>query len=786
MNKIPAKLISFRKLNMSKSSWLLIVSFSSILLVTFFALTFISVQIKTTQAQINEIVTSNNKKSRLVVEMQQSARDRSLALYSMVSAKGSFDYDAFYSNYKHQAALFTKARQEFLSMPLSKKERELIKHQGKLSRLALPQQNIIIKLLHKRRFDDAAKRLIKKSIPAQNAVLTQLTKIIDYQNDNNEKIVAQLQNKVEESIIIIVTMSVIILLLTILTALYVITRITRTEELLYFEKELAQITLHSIGDGVITVNKDYIIQTINPVAEILTDVKKHDVINKNILSIYDGESPKQRSEINQNLEKTSLQPFLFDFTLTKKDGTKFEVEHTIAPIIDNNKNILGAVIILRDVTEVRTMEKRLSYQASHDALTGLINRREFEVRLKQTIRNALTEDLTHSICFLDLDKFKIINDTSGHAAGDEFLKQVSKTIQSLLRQTDVLARLGGDEFAIILDSCSIHQAKNICNQIIKKIKDTRFNWGKNSFEAGASIGIVPITKLTASVSEVMSSVDAACYEAKDKGRNRVQVFEPNDAEFVKHQLETSWIQKIKTAIDENQFELYFQELRNINPTHPTPTSIELLIRLNDNGNIICPDSFIPTAERYSLMPMIDEWVINNTFDFINEYNKKHDSDIRVAINLSGQSLSEDSVLNLITKLLRKNKHLKKELICFEITETAAIANMSKAIEFIAQIKQIGCKFSLDDFGSGLSSFSYLKSMAVDNIKIDGVFIRDIHIDPINKIFVESIHNISKIMGIRTTAEYVENEEILNCIKSIGIDYAQGYHISKPVSIKKLL
>ena len=786
MNKILAKFISLKNLKLSKSSLLLIGSFSSILLVTFFALTFISVQIKTTQAQINEIVTSNNKKSRLVVEMQQSARDRSLALYSMVSAKDAFDYDAFYINYKHQAALFINARQAFLSMPLSKKEQELINHQGKLSRLALPQQNIIIKLLHKRRFDDAAKLLIKKSIPAQNAVLTQLTKIIDFQNDNNEKIVTQLQSKTEKNIVIIVAMSVVILLLTIFTALYVITRITRTEELLYFEKELAQITLQSIGDGVITVNKNYMIQTINPVAEMLADVKKHDVINKNILSIYDGESPKQRSQINQNLEKTSIQRSLFDFTLTKKDGTKFEVEHTIAPIIDNNKNILGAVIILRDVTEVRTMEKRLSYQASHDALTGLINRREFEVRLKQTIRNAIAEDLTHSICFLDLDKFKIINDTSGHAAGDEFLKQVSKTIQSLLRQTDVLARLGGDEFAIILDSCSIYQAKNICTQIIKKIKDTRFNWGKNSFEAGASIGIVPITKLTVSVSEVMSSVDAACYEAKDKGRNRVQVFEPNDAEFVKHQLETSWIQKIKTAIDENQFELYFQELKNINPTHPTPTSIELLIRLNDNGNVISPDSFIPTAERYNLMPMIDEWVISNTFDFINEYNKKHDSDIRVAINLSGQSLSEDSVLNLITKLLRKNKHLKKELICFEITETAAIANMSKAIEFIAQIKLIGCKFSLDDFGSGLSSFSYLKSMAVDNIKIDGVFIRDIHIDPINKIFVESIHNISKIMGIRTTAEYVENEEILNCIKSIGIDYAQGYHISKPVSVANLL
>ncbi len=786
MNNKLAKFISLKKLNLSKSSWLLIVSFSSILLVTFTALIFISVQIKTTQAQINEIVTNNNKKSRLVVEMQQSARERSLALYSMVSVEDAFDYDEFYMFYQHQAEIFIKARETFSSMNLSKKELELIKQQGKLSRLAVPLQNLIIKLLHKGRFNDAAKILINKSIPAQNAVLTQLTKIIDFQNDNNEKIVVQLQNKVEKNIVVVVITSIIILILTIFTALYVITRITKTEDQLYFEKELAQITLHSIGDGVITVDKDYLIKTINPVAEMLADVESQEVIGKNILSIYEGENAKQRSKINMGGIVNDTQRSLFDFTLTKKDGTKFEVEHTIAPIIDQNKNILGAVIILRDVTEVRTMEKRLSYQASHDALTGLVNRREFEIRLKQTFRNAQTEDTTHSICFLDLDKFKIINDTSGHAAGDEFLKQVSNTIQSLLRQTDVLARLGGDEFAIIFNSCPIHQAKKICNQIIRKIKDTRFIWGKNSFETGASVGIVPITKLTTSVSDLMGSVDAACYEAKNKGRNRIQVFEPDDAEFIKHKIETSWIQKIKDAINNNSFELYFQELRNINPQHPTPKTIEILIRLNDKGTVISPDSFIPTAERYNLMPMIDEWVISSTFDFIKEYKVKHNTDIRVAINLSGQSLSEDSVLNLITNKLRKDKKLKKELICFEITETAAIANMSKAIEFIAQVKQMGCKFSLDDFGSGLSSFSYLKNMSVDNIKIDGIFIRDIHIDPVNKIFVESIHNISKIMGIKTTAEYVENEDILKCITEIGIDYAQGYHISKPAPVKNLL
>ena len=786
MIKKTTKLISFKNLNLSKSSLLLIASFSTILLVTFAALAFISLQIKETQSSINEIVVSNNNKSRLLVEMQEAARERSLALYSMINSTNSSEYDEQYERFQNYAGKFNKAREKLLSMRLSQEESNLIQRQGKLSRLALPLQNIIIKLVDKERFKDAIRILINKSIPAQNEVLSQIAKIIDYQRNNNKKIVLQLEENLEHNIVLIIIISIVIFLLTTTTSAYVIRRITKTEEQLFFEKELAQTTLNSIGDGVITVDKDYLIQTINPVAEMLTDAKEQDVIGKNILTIYEGESPKQRSKINKNLDSTDIQHSLFDFTLTKKDGTKFEVEHTIAPIIDDNRTVLGAVIILRDVTEVRTMEKRLSYQASHDALTGLINRREFELRLKQTMRNAQTENMAHSICFLDLDKFKIINDTSGHAAGDEFLKQISKTIQSQLRQTDVLARLGGDEFAIILDSCSIHQAKVICTQIIKQIKETRFSWGKNSFESGASIGIVPITEVTASVSEVMSSVDAACYEAKDKGRNRIQVFEPDNAEYIKHQAETSWIQRIKTAITDNNFELYCQEIHNINPEYPTPKTVELLIRLNDDNQIILPSSFIPTAERYNLMPVIDEWVISNTFNFIESYNEKHHTDIRVAINLSGQSLSEDSVLNLITTKLRKNKQLKKELICFEITETAAIANMSKATEFIANVKQMGCKFSLDDFGSGLSSFSYLKNMPVDNIKIDGIFIREIHNDPTNKIFVESIHNISKIMGIKTTAEYVENEEILECIKSIGIDYAQGYHLSKPVPVKSLL
>lgn len=772
-----------KRLKVRKSSLMLFLSFSLVLLITLIILGIVSHQVRMTKIQIDEIVTSNNKKSNLLFEMQRIARERSLALYRMVTVKDVFEFEAIFTKFRHYAEVFIKTRNEFLSMPHSPQEKELINLQGKLSNIAVPLQNHIITLIEKEEYDNATKTLINKSLPAQNAVLGKIEELIELQNNKNNSLVNQIQERLDNSLVIITIMALVILSMVFIIATYVIKRTTKTEEKLFFEKELAQITLHSIGDGVITVDKNYLIQSINPNAELLTDIKKEDVLGKNIFNIYED---KEDSQNSSKLKEYPMQRSLFDFSFTRSDGGRYEVEHTLSPIMGQKNSVLGAVIVIRDVTEMRAMEKRLTYQAGHDSLTNLINRREFEVRLRQMIRNAQTENEVHTLCFLDLDRFKIINDTSGHAAGDEFLKQASKTIQKQLRSADVLARLGGDEFGIILSNCSIAKAKNICMSIIRSIQDARFIWGINSFESGASIGIVPINELTTSLSEAMSSVDAACYEAKDKGRNQIQVFEPNDAEFVKHQNETSWIQKIKSSIKDDSFELYYQEILPLNPTYPTPKTIEILVRLNDDGKIFAPGSFIPAAERYNMMPMIDEWVITKTFEFLNDYQKIVQQDIRVAINLSGQSLSENSVINLVTTLLRKNKSLIKEHICFEITETAAIANMSRAIEFIAQIKQMGCSFSLDDFGSGLSSFSYLKNMPVDNLKIDGAFIRDIVADPINKAFVEAIHNIGKMMGIKTTAEYVATEEIFNCVKAIGVDYAQGYHIAKPAPVKGLL
>ncbi|MDH5396201.1 MAG: diguanylate cyclase, partial [Gammaproteobacteria bacterium] len=430
--------------NLNKTSLLLIASFSAILIVTVTALGLVLHQTKTTQFQANQIVTSNNKKAKLLVDMQQIARERSLTLYRLINIKDPFKYDETLIEFQHYAELFIKARETFVQMSLSEEEKQLIASQSRLSGIAVPIQHQIIALLNQENYSAANELLVQKAIPAQDAVLNEMSKLLKLQYDNNKKIIIDLQNELNQHVVIIILSAFFIFILTILIAYKVVNKISQTEKQLFYEKELAQITLHSIGDGVITVDKNYLIKTINPVAEMLVGKNRHSLLGSNISLIYKSKKEKQQSIASENLTQINIQRSLFDFTFTHNDGAKFEVENTIAPIIDQEKNILGAVIILRDVTEMRSMEKRLSYQASHDSLTKLINRREFEIRLEQTIRNAHTEHNSHSICFLDLDKFKIINDTSGHAAGDEFLKQISKTIHASLRQTDVLARLGGD------------------------------------------------------------------------------------------------------------------------------------------------------------------------------------------------------------------------------------------------------------------------------------------------------------------------------------------------------
>ncbi len=433
----------------------------------------------------------------------------------------------------------------------------------------------------------------------------------------------------------------------------------------------------------------------------------------------------------------------------------------------------------------RQAEQTIIHMAYHDALTGLANRNEFEHRLKDAIKVSKLRHIQHGLMYLDLDQFKIINDTCGHVAGDELLRQLSELLTSQIRETDTLARLGGDEFGILLDNCPIETATTIAENILTKINDFVFQWQSKSMDITTSIGLVGINNKSRNVSQVLSSADIACYTAKDLGRNRLHIYKEDDKELLRRHGEMQWVSRIRSAITNNEFELYRQNMMVLSESETINPSFEFLIRLKDgDGEVIPPGAFIPAAERYNLMPDLDRWVINRAFQYLSDNYERivcSKSPVYAFINLSGASLSDDKFFDYIRDKF-KEYDLDKNLVCFEITETAAITNLQRAIEFIRGIKEQGCHFALDDFGSGLSSFTYLKNIPVDFLKIDGSFVRNMTYDEMDEAFVVAINQLGHVANLKTIAEFVENEQTLEMLKKIGVDYAQGYGIHLPESI----
>jgi diguanylate cyclase (GGDEF)-like protein len=428
-----------------------------------------------------------------------------------------------------------------------------------------------------------------------------------------------------------------------------------------------------------------------------------------------------------------------------------------------------------------TMARQLSYQASHDMLTGLSNRREFERQLERAILNARNENTHHVLCYMDLDQFKVVNDTCGHRAGDELLQQLSHLLNESIREHDVLARLGGDEFGLLLMECSLSKARDIADMLRQQIRDYRFAWKDRSFEVGVSIGVVPITAQVGSLIDILSLADAACYVAKEAGRNRVHVADEQDKAVARHHREMEWIHRISHAFENEQFVLYFQPIISLvdEGKHSVPRGEVLLRMYDDNGEMIFPMAFIPAAERYNLMPTIDRWVVRRTLGMMREAQGPASvPPFRCTINLSGQSFTDEYFLDFVLEQFNECG-VDASYVCFEITETAAITNLSRARRFIDTLKQRGCYFSLDDFGSGLSSFGYLKGLQVDYIKIDGSFVKDMAVDTLDRAMVESINQIGHVMGLKTIAEFVENDSIVSELRDMGVDYVQGFAIATP-------
>lgn len=463
----------------------------------------------------------------------------------------------------------------------------------------------------------------------------------------------------------------------------------------------------------------------------------------------------------------------------RKDGHFFPVQYSAYPIHDDNQKITGSVTVFRDITESQEITRKMNFLASHDPLTSLLNRYSFEQRLTFALKTAQVEGSQHAVCYLDLDQFKIVNDTCGHVAGDEMLKLIANLLKENVRKNDILARLGGDEFGLLLEECSIERAAELGQKICDAIMDFRFIWEDKVFRAGVSIGISAINKNTESVQNIMSAVDSACYIAKDKGRSRIHVYQSDDSETAKHRGEMQWVSEIRKALEEDRFLLYQQKIVPSDLLEQEKQHIEILLRMqNSEGDIIPPGAFLPAAERYNLMADLDRWVIRSTFKWLASKANKNEKINFCSINLSGQSIGDEKLYQFIME--QKNTyHIDSNNICFEITESTAITHLGEAIHFIKQLSEQGFLFALDDFGTGMSSFAYLKNLPIDFLKIDGSFVRDILHDPIDRAMVKSINDIGHIMGLKTIAEYVENDEIRAQLVIMQIDYFQGYGISQP-------
>jgi len=562
-----------------------------------------------------------------------------------------------------------------------------------------------------------------------------------------------------------------------------ITRYKLAEAALNEEREKARVTLHSIADGVITTDISGRIDYINSMASTITGWSLEDAMGKEIQDVFSPLSDDGDEDITHpvlaclELGESITVPLIR--LLTRNDKCEFAIRESASPIRDSNNQMIGAVLVFHDVTKIRAMSKQLSYQAMHDSHTGLINRREFEKRLSLAIQQAHQLDTDHVLCYLDLDQFKIVNDTCGHIAGDALLKRVASTIQTMVREHDTFARLGGDEFGILLKDCPLDQGCRIAENIRNSVNNFRFSWDNKVFEIGVSIGLVYLDNQSQGVTEVLSMADAACFLAKDNGRNRIHVFQLDDEAINKQHKEMHWSYKIKQALEQNELILYQQQVKCINKSDADfPCYTEILVRMQQNGKTILPMAFIPAAERYNQMLQIDRWVIKHFFAKINKLPCQNKTKQLFAINLSGASITDKDFLAYIISEL-ENSQANPECICFEITETAAISNLDFAKHFMQTLKTMGCYFALDDFGSGLSSFNYLKYLPVDFLKIDGSFISEIANDPVSQAMVESINKVGHVMGLKTIAEYANDQAVIHKLSEIGVDYVQGFSIAKP-------
>ncbi len=552
-------------------------------------------------------------------------------------------------------------------------------------------------------------------------------------------------------------------------------------------KERARVTLQSIGDGVITTDMHEVVDYLNPVAERLTQWTLAQARGKplaEICSLVDERTMQVLpARLAQALHDNQPRPSSgHEVALMRRDGTSMAIEESAAPLLDRHGAVIGGVMVFRDVTATHRMAQRITWAATHDSLTGLVNRREFESRVEAALLSARNSNVHHVLCYLDLDQFKVVNDSCGHAAGDAMLKQLAGLLQTRLRESDTLARLGGDEFGVLLQGCALDRAQLIAADLLAAVRDHRFPWQGKPFAVGVSIGLVAINSATGSRADLFSAADTACYTAKEQGRNRVCVFQSSDADMAQRRTDMGWAARLSQALEDERLVLHYPPYLALGEHSAGGQHIEILLRLIDeDGKLVAPGSFIPAAERYNIMPAIDRWVVKTVFARYRDLLAQMGTPLTCAINLSGTTLNSDGILAFIREQSEQHR-LPPGAICFEITETAAINNIRHATQFMRELKALGFCFALDDFGIGTSSLAYLKTLPVDYLKIDGSFVRNIVTDPIDRAMADTINRVGHIMGLQTVGEFAESAAVINELRALGVDFAQGYGVQRPQAL----
>jgi diguanylate cyclase (GGDEF)-like protein/PAS domain S-box-containing protein len=544
------------------------------------------------------------------------------------------------------------------------------------------------------------------------------------------------------------------------------------------------LALNSLAEAIIATDAHGLITYMNPAAERLSGTSAPQAAGKPLEAVVGLVDETDRRLLADPVKQalTSGAPVNLGrraLLVSRANSAERSIELSASPIRNDAAELIGSVVLLHDVTELRGLARQMSYQATHDALTGLVNRREFERRLEEAIESGHRGDGQHVLCYLDLDRFKVVNDTSGHLAGDSMLREVAKVLRDAVRDSDTVGRLGGDEFGMLLMGCPLEKARQIADDVCRAVSDYRFVWKDKIFNIGVSIGLVEISRESGALEELLAAADSACYVAKKQGSGRVVVYSARDEALARHTGEIQWLQRLQSALKENRFQLYHQPIVPAYGNNGGGPAMEVLVRLQDEaGHEIPPSEFVKAAERYRLMGLVDRWVVQTTLAALGRGAIPVPPNRSIAINISGQTLSDGQFLEFVVECL-DSTGVNSAQVCFEITESAVVANLDHARRFVGVLHGMGCQFALDDFGSGVGSFSNLKNLPMDYLKIDGSFMRNLDRDSVNQAMVTAMIKLARTLNFKVIAEQVEDVATLDTARRMGVDFVQGFAVGRP-------